>query len=474
MKILLINPPRFKGMYVGREDRCENTIPNIITPTGLVILGGILEQKHDIRLIDANGYNLGFDYIEKYIKDYGPDIIIFKATPETFFSDIKIADISNKIDNNIMTVLICWSLTKIPTKVLENAKYVDFYILDYNYEKPIVKITECIETEKINGIAYRKDGRIIVNKPDNEIFDFDSVPMPAWHLIPDFNVYWVQVPSIRPSAIVESMKGCGMGCTFCTISDNKPNFRRPQKVIDEIKYLYLERKVKNISFFDATFNINKKRAYDICYRLIREDLKDLRWYANIRVDMIDKELACVMKNAGCRGVSIGIESGSQKVLDLANKRTKIEDARNAIVLLKKAGIKQYASFIVGLPGETKDTMNETRDFIVESKPTGFQVSSFVPYPRSKLYDLAVSQGKIDNDMLFEDLLLFNTPISLCELSVEDINEFRKKIYKDMYMNMGWWISNFKYVMKNTEDLNLGIDYAFKTVKRLIKGMYREM
>lgn len=471
MKILLINPPRFNGMTVIREDRCESTIPNIITPTGLVILGGILEQKHDICLIDANGYNLGFDYIENYIKDYEPDIIIFKATPETFFSDIKIAEMSNNIDNNIKTILICWSLTKIPTKVLENAKHVNFYILDYNYEKPIVKITECIETEKINGIAYRKDDKIIVNKPDNdENFDFDSIPMPAWHLIRDFNVYWIQVPSIRPSAIIESMKGCGMNCTFCTISDNKPNFRHPKKVVEEIKYLYIDRNVKNISFFDATFNINKKRAYDICHRLIQEDLKGLRWYANIRVDMIDKELTEIMRDAGCRGVSIGVESGSQKILDIANKRIKISDAKDAVALLKNAGIKQYASFIVGLPGETIDTMNQTKNFIMESRPTGFQVNSFVPYPRSKLYDLAISQGKIDQNMRFEKLLLFNSPISLCDLPAENINEFRKKIYKDVYMNPKWWLSNLNFVLRNPEDIEMGVDYGFKVIKRLLKGV----
>ena len=370
-------------MCVGREDRCENTIPNVITPTGLVILGGILEQKHEVELIDANGYDLGFNHLEDSIRQYIPDIVIFKATPETFNSDIKTAEISKKISSNIKTIMICWTLTNIPSKVLEKAEFVDSYILDYNYEKPIIKITENIEFEKINGIAYRNDNKIIVNPSDNERFDFNSIPMPAWHLIPDFNVYWIQVPSIRPSAIIESSKGCGMACSFCTISDNKPNFRAPTNVIDEIRYLYNERGVKNISFFDATFNINRKRAYEICDLLIKEKFKDLRWYANIRVDLIDRELAEIMRKSGCRGVSIGIESGSQKILDIADKKIKIGDAENAIIILKKSGIKQYASFIVGLPGETKETMNQTKNFILKTKPSGFQVNSFVPYPKSK-------------------------------------------------------------------------------------------
>lgn len=473
MKILLINPPRFKGKSVVREDRCESTVPNVVTPTGLVILGGILEQKHDIHLIDANGYNLGFDYIENYIKKYGPDIIIFKATPETFFSDIKISEVSHKIDNKIKTILICWSLTKVPIKVLENAKYVDFYVIDYNYERPITKIVECIEPEKVNGIAFRRYDKIIVNEPGSEIFDFNAIPMPAWHLIPDFNVYWVQAPSISPNAIIESMKGCGMRCSFCTISDNRPNFRCPEKIIEEIKYLYLEKRVKNISFFDATFNINRKRVYDICHELIQEDLKDLKWYANIRADDMDIELAKIMKDAGCRGVSIGIESASQKILDAANKKIKIQDAKKTISILKKVGIKQYASFIVGLPGETLDTMKQTRDFILDSTPSGFQVSNLVPYPRSKLYDVAICQNKI-KDTSFENLLLFDTQISLCNLSNEIINKFRRKIYKDVYLSPKWWLSNINFIIRNPEDIKIGIDYGIKVIGRLSKGVDSEV
>lgn len=474
MKILLINPPRFKGKSVVREDRCESTIPNVVTPTGLVILGGILEQKHDIHLIDANGYNLGFDYIENYVKKYRPDIVIFKATPETFFSDIKISEISHKIDNKIKTILICWSLTKVPIKVLENAKCVDFYVIDYNYEKPITKIVDDINPEKIDGIAYCKDDKIVINIPsDNEIFDFNAIPIPAWHLIPDFNVYWVQSPSISPNAIIESTKGCGMRCSFCTISNNMPNFRDPKKIVEEIKYLYLDKKVKNISFFDATFNINRKRVYDICHELIQNDLKDLRWYANIRADNMDIELAKTMKDSGCRGVSIGIESGSQKILDNVNKRIKIQDAKNTISVLKNVGIKQYTSFIVGLPGETLETMKQTRDFILETTPSGFQVSSFVPYPRTKLYDIAISQNKI-KDISFENLLLFNTQVSLCNLSIEVINKFRRKIYNDVYLSPKWWLSNINFIMRNPEDIKIGIDYGIKVIKRLSNGIESEV
>jgi radical SAM superfamily enzyme YgiQ (UPF0313 family) len=157
-------------------------------------------------------------------------------------------------------------------------------------------------------------------------------------------------------------------------------------------------------------------------------------------------------------------------LNLANKKIKVAETERSIKVLKEAGIKQYASFIVGLPGETLETMNQTRNFILKTKPTGFQVNSLVPYPRSKVYDLAVQQGKI-KELKFEDLLLYDAPVNLSDgLSIREINEFRKKIYKDVYLNPGWWLSNLKETMKNPKDIKLGAAYALKVFRRLVRGM----
>jgi len=470
MKISLVNPPRFNGMPVGREDRCENTIPNVITPHGLVYLAGILEQNHEIRLIDANGYNLSFEYIEKKLRKYKPNLLVFKSTPETFFSDIRTAKIAKKVDKNIVTIMICFSLTTVPKDVMNRADNVDIYITDYDYEKPLLEIASGKNKEDIDGIAYRDGNEILINPPNTERFDFNSIPKPAWHLIPDFSVYWVQVPSIRPCAFVESMKGCGMGCSFCTIADLKPIFRNAEKVVDEIEYLQ-RRGVKYINFFDATFNLSRKRVFEVCEEIIKSNLK-IKWFANVRAD-ITKDEAKIMKEAGCEGVSIGVESGSQRILDGINKKIKVSDAERAIKNLKKAGIKQYVSFIVGLPGETNETMKQTKEFILRTKPTGFQVNSLVPYPRCKLYGVAVEQDKI-KELKFEDLLLYGAPVSLCGLSIDEIDEYRKRIYKEVYLSPGWWLSNIWYVMKNPKDLRLGFDYAFKVFRRLMKGMEKEI
>jgi len=471
VKILLVNPPRFNGLPVAREDRCESTIPNIITPHGLVYLATILlEQNQDVRLIDANGYNLSFEHIEKEARTCKPDFLVFKSTPETFYSDIKTAEIAKKVDENVTTMMICFSLTTMPEEVMKRADNIDIYITDFDYEKPVSEIASGKNKTSVKGIAYRDGNEVVLNPPNEERFDFSLVKNPAWYLLPDLSVYWVQVPSIRPCVFVESMKGCGLRCAFCTVAHVKPIFREIKNVVDEMKYLQ-GRGVRYINFFDATFNISRKRVYETCSEIIERNLR-IKWFANVKADIKEDE-AKVMKEAGCDGVSIGIESGSQEILDGINKRITISEAEEAIKNLKKVGIKQYASFIVGLPGETKETMEKTKEFIKRTKPTGFQANSLVPYPRSDLYEIAVGQGKI-KELRFDDLLLYDTRVSLCNLSVDEINESRRRIYKEAYLSPGWWLSGAKQVVRNPADVRLGVDYAAKVLRRLLKGMKKEI
>jgi radical SAM superfamily enzyme YgiQ (UPF0313 family) len=474
MKVLLVNPPRFEGIPVGREDRCENTVPNIITPTGLVILGGLLEQRHEVGLIDANGYDLHYDQIRTELERDRPDFLVFKATPETFYSDLRVASLAKKVDEGIRTIMICWSLRKIAKQVLQKAENVDYYTTDYNYERPVSEICDGRPSEHVMGCAYRSTDGVMVNPPTQERFDFNSLPMPAWHLIPDFSVYWVQAPSIRPCVFVESMKGCGMTCAFCTIAGIRPSFRAASKVVDELEYLCVKRNVKYINFFDATFNITESRVLEVCDEILRRNLRGLRWFANIRADRLTEEEARLMKWAGCEGVSVGVESGSQKVLDAVGKRLSVKQAKTTIEILKKAGIKQYVSLIVGLPGENLESLSQTRDFLLDTNPTGFQVNSFVPYPSCELYDVAVQEGKIDSNLQWENLHLFNTPISLCELTQEEINEYRRKLYRDVYFSSSWWLANLQWVLRNPSDLAAGVDYAVKVARRLLRGMNSEI
>jgi radical SAM superfamily enzyme YgiQ (UPF0313 family) len=460
-------------MPVGREDRCENTIPNVISPMGLVYLATwLLERQYDVELIDANGHNLSNEQLYKTIEAKKPDCVILKATPETFDNDVAVAKVAKKANGSAQTILICWTLSTLFEDVLQRAASVDYYITDFYCERPILDILSGKDREKIAGIAFREGDTVVATEPTHDPAHFSSLELPAWHLIDDFSIYWVQVPSISPWTFVMSVKGCGMGCTFCTISDIKPSFRDINAIVSEIDYLVSERGLRYISFFDSTFNMNRARVFNLCNELIARGLdKKCRWYANVRASITIEE-AEVMREAGCRGVSVGIESGSQAVLDRAHKRTRVAQCEEAIKNLRRAGIKQYASFIVGLPGETRETMRQTAKFIQSAKPTGFQVNSLVPYPRSAIYDVAVKEGKMEK-CEFEDLLLYNTPVSLCDLSVDEINSYRKRIYRDVYLNPGWWLTNFREVIREPEDIKQAIDYTLKVTRRLLSGVEHE-
>jgi radical SAM superfamily enzyme YgiQ (UPF0313 family) len=273
--------------------------------------------------------------------------------------------------------------------------------------------------------------------------------------------------------MIESMRGCGLGCKFCTIARVKPVFRSVDQVVDEIEYLYRDRGIKYLGFFDATFNISRTRVFDICEEILQRSLNKLVWFANIRADKMDIHQAEIMKEAGCHGVSIGVESGSQQILTLNNKRINLSDAIHTISTLKKIGIHQFLSFIVGLPGETHETVNETISFILQTKPTGFQINSLVPYPKSQLYEEAATQSKFSS-FNFESLLLYDTPISLCNLSINEINYYRRMMYQKIYRNPIWWASNCLTMIRNPSDLKFGLHYGLKIFRRMAYGIHNEL
>jgi radical SAM superfamily enzyme YgiQ (UPF0313 family) len=173
-----------------------------------------------------------------------------------------------------------------------------------------------------------------------------------------------------------------------------------------------------------------------------------------------------MKEGYCSGISYGIESGSQKILDKVVKNTTIKQAEDAIRWAKSVGIKTYCSFIFGLPGENLETINETLDFIKRTLPTGAQFNVAVPYPGTELFEYAVKSGKIEN-IDWRKLFQHESIMGTDELRPEDLNKARYKAYKVLYTNPRWIVQNIGYVLKNPEDFNLATKYILKIVNNLL-------
>ncbi len=277
--------------------------------------------------------------------------------------------------------------------------------------------------------------------------DIDQNPMPARHLmkmdhylktkerISGTHLFFVP-PMTKVSAMLTS-RGCPYKCIFCYNSwrASPLRFHSAKRVIEEIKFLIKTYKVRAIFFFDDDFFFNKKRLKEIC-QMLKDEKINLIWGCQSRADTVNLEILQMVKAAGCRQVNFGLESGSQKILDiLKNDTVSIEINRQAIELCRKVGIISWGTFMIGNPTETLNDIKLTRDFIRKSKLTGAMIHVTTPYPGTKLWDYCVEKKLLPSNMNWSDFTTVKAVIPICEsLSNEEINHLRVKIlFRDIIL-----------------------------------------
>ena len=470
MKVLLVNPPRFEGIPVIREERCEITErASILEPYSLLQIGAILRQQgQEVRLLDMNGLDLSYDSLDSEVASHNPEMVIFRFTPTTYDHDMRTAQVVKARSKQTTTIGICWTLRTLPTEVLSQAPDLDIYIRQ-EYEVVTPALVDAMANgrplDAVDGISYRSMDGLRHNPDARPLEDYDSIPQPAFELLDSLDPYFVTAPSGQPYTIIYTSKGCPFKCSFCTVAGTKWRPKSAERTIEELRYLKQRYGLRTASFFDETFTLDKKRVVRICDALIEEKL-DIHWYCNTRTHLVEAELLKKMYKAGCRGISYGIESGSQSILDHADKCVTVEQARNAIRWAREARIKTFASFILGLPGENWDTVHETIGFVKQTLPNSAEFNVAVPYPGTKLYEMVygvTSTPAVDFRKLYQDDAVVGTK----DLSPADLNKARDMADRSLYFNPRWWVRNIVHVMREPDDLQLATLYASKVLRNYL-------
>ena len=468
MKIMLVNPPRFQELPVIREERCEITERySVLEPYSLLQLAAILrDNNHDISLIDANGFDLDFEHVQKQLSEINPDILIFRFTPTTFDHDTSICKMAKKVNSNMKTIGLCWTLTKVTEDVMNSVPELDFFITG-DYETVVPTLVEKVhDASTVDGIVWRSGNDIKINPVTRDtIANLDELPIPAYDLLDSLDPYFINTPTDEVFTIMYTSRGCPYRCIYCTVAGTPWKPRSAESVMKELRYLKKKYDVKLISFFDETFTIDKQRIMDICQSMTEEKL-DIKWYCNTRANLLDEELIIAMRKAGCRGMSIGVESGSQEILDNASKRITVDEARTVIRLTKQSGIKVLCSFIFGLPGENWDTVEETIQFVKETLPTGVQFNVAVPYPGTELYRWAIEKSLL-KEMDWRQLYQHESIVGTEDMTPEDLNKARYMAYKALYTYPVWYLENVKHVLKNPDDFNMAVKYSIKIINNFL-------
>ena len=299
-------------------------------------------------------------------------------------------------------------------------------------ELTLKDILEGTPNEEILGICYRDNFQPVKNEKRPFIENLDILPFPARHLV-DNSIY-KRPDNGKVQAVIKVSRGCPYHCFFCLatpVSGHQVRKRSAENIIAEIRECVEKYNIRNFVFWSDIFNIDRDWTIDLCKKIIESGLK-ITWSSNTRANTMDDEMASMMYKAGCRLVSIGVESGSQKMLNNIGKRITLDDIRNTVKILKKNKIKIYNYFVIGLPWETEETVEETIKFAIELDSNFISFYTATPLPGTKYFAYAMLNKLVEGNLDFHSAY-YEPVVRSHTLSKERIFELHKQAVKRFYL-----------------------------------------
>ncbi len=453
MKLLLLNPPGkkiyFRDYYCSKVSKAKY----YYHPLDLVYLSGRLNFK--LKVIDAIAEVMSPQNCLSEIKKFSPDIIIFLISAPSYSTDVDFMSAVKQVLPESKIIGTGDIYRDLREDAFSTNKFLDAIFTDFSTGE-IIKYIENANQQVINNVIYRYKGKII-SGPEKHYKGTFSMGIPRWDL---FNIDAYNFPFARKKkfATVLTDFGCPYSCTYCPISTLGYKVRELDEVIQEIKLLK-SIGVNELFIRDQTFGVNKKRTLELCKRMIHENL-NLSWTAFTRVDVVNEEIILEMKKAGCHTIMFGIETLNENLLKKYKKDITIEQIKNALILCKKKGIRTVGTFIIGLPGDTPETIQYTIDMATEM-PLDF-ASFNIATPRfgTSFRSDAKNMGIIDETKIDRESSK-SVPIwKGQEMTNEEIFYWHKKAIKDFYLRP-------KYILKRIKSIKT----YFELVQTIREGIY---
>jgi len=396
MRTLFLNPPSFAGFDGGAGSRWPSTreIESYWYPVWLCYPAGMLP---DSKVVDAPPHGISIEQTVAMAKDFEL-LVLFTSSPG-FHVDVKIAEMMKDSNSKMQVCFVGPPVTMEPDKTLDSTKAIDF-IVRREFDYQIAQYAKGTPLSEIPGVSYRKNGVNVHNPESPYIENLDELPWVSKVYKRDLDFKKYNVPFLlNPYISFYTSRGCPAMCTFClwpqTHSGHRWRLRSVTDIVNEVRYV-LENfpGLREIFFDDDTFNYRKQRTIELC-----AELKKLKftWSCTSRVTT-DEETLRAMKDAGCRLLIVGYESGDQQILKNIKKGATIDMAHRFTANAHKLGLTVHGDFIVGLPGETRETLRNTIDFAKRLDVETIQVSIAHAYPGTEFYDYAKTNNLVQVKM----------------------------------------------------------------------------
>lgn len=431
MRITLVQPPNMQ-----RKGKWE--IQKVCrTPTNLALIAAYVRQDgHEPKIVDLDIEGGTLEEIARLILANDPQVIGITCLTPRFPITMDIVVECKRINPEIIAVIGGPHVTGLPEYVLKDS-VVDYAVVGEGEEAFLELINKFAAGKPVDQVAnliYRHNGTVKINPVRPFIADLDALPFPAWDLL-KLDHYVDPAFYKGPHLGLMSARGCPFNCYFCAsrvVWGRRVRHRSPANMIAEIEEAIGKYRIREFMFYDDTFTLHRNHILEFCEAVIDRRL-DIRFYAQVRVDTIDVEIAKKLKAAGCFAVAIGVESGNEQLLKTMGKNLTKEQIRAGCKVLKTAKMPFLASYIIGHPGDTHETIRQTLDFANELDADQSKFLIATPYPGTRFFEMSVERGIIPKEgaeNLGDHTYFQHVAANLSKVSDADLLAYQQQAFDD--------------------------------------------
>lgn len=442
MKALLVHPHGSNWMGSGKD---ITTIFNLMPPIGLLSIAAFLETKGmEVEILDCYGAPAT---VERHVADIlsrNPDVVGFSCTTSSFLEGYAIAERIKELNPDVRLVFGGAHACSVGPSLLDAFPAVDYLIIGEG-ELTFAELLSAgfRGVESIPGIGFRKDGKGTLSAVRENVPDLDSLPFPAWRLLPGFprryNLPLFSYPR-APNTSVISSRGCPYQCSYCDRSVFSRGFRfnSPDYIVEHLRYLHRDFGIRHVFFYDDLFTFDRKRVERFCL-LMEERRVPVTYNCIARLEHVDRELVALLKRSGCWQVNFGIESGDPEIVARHRKLYDLEQVREKLSMVRESGMRVKGLFMVGFPGETEESIRRTIDFAVSLPLDEINVTKFTPFPGAPAFATIREHGEFREDWPSMNCMNFVfVPHGMTRERLEELyNEFIRRFYHRTRIHWGY-------------------------------------